>query len=71
MAASLSMGGYAGYLLVAYGITAVVIIGNIVAAHRRFRSTQERLREQLARRAGRPVRAPEGNPAGPAHGREL
>ena len=50
---SLAMGGYAGYLSVAYGVTAVVVIGNIVAARRRFRSTHQRLSEQLGRREGR------------------
>ena len=51
MQQSLAMGGYAGYLLVAYGVTAVVVIGNIVAARRRFTSTRQRLKEQLGRRA--------------------
>jgi heme exporter protein CcmD len=51
MQQSLVMGGYAGYLLVAYGVTTVVVIANIVAARRRFRSTRQRLMEQLRRRA--------------------
>jgi heme exporter protein CcmD len=50
---SLAMGGYAGYLMAAYGVTAVVVVGNIIAARRRFRRTTQRLRDQLARRAGR------------------
>lgn len=50
---SLAMGGYAGYISAAYGVTALVIVGNLVAARWRFRRTQERLREQLSRRAGR------------------
>lgn len=48
---SLVMGGYAAYILAAYGVTAVVVVGNIVAARRRFRRTQQRLRDQLGRRA--------------------
>ena len=52
---SLAMGGYAGYILTAYGVTGLVVVGNIIAARRRFRRTQQRLRDQLARRAGRPV----------------
>ena len=48
---SLVMGGYAVYILAAYGITAVVVVGNIVAARQRFRRTRQRLRDQLARRA--------------------
>jgi len=45
----LAMGGYGRYLAVAYGVTALVLVGNLVAARRRFRRTQERLRDQLAR----------------------
>lgn len=48
---SLVMGGYAAYILTAYGVTAVVVVGNIVAARQRFRRTQQRLRDQLGRRA--------------------
>lgn len=47
---SLVMGGYAAFILTAYGVTAVVVVGNIVAARRRFRRTQQRLRDQLGRR---------------------
>lgn len=49
----LAMDGYTGYLLVAYSVTALVVIGNIVAARRGFRATQRRLKQQLERRAGR------------------
>lgn len=57
---SLVMGGYAPFILTAYGITAVVVVGNIVAARQRFRRTQQRLRDQLGRRAeqGRDRTAP-------------
>ena len=47
------MNSYTAYLLVAYGVTAVVVIANIVAARRRFRAIQRRLQQHLARRAGR------------------
>jgi heme exporter protein CcmD len=47
------MDGYTGYLLVAYSVTALVIVGNLVAARRQFRRTTGRLRQQLERRAGR------------------
>jgi len=53
MDAFLATGSYTGYLLVAYGVTALVVIGNVVAARLRFRATQRRLQQQLARRAGR------------------
>ena len=48
---SLVKGAYAAYILTAYGVTAVVVVGNILAARQRFRRTQQRLRDQLARRA--------------------
>jgi len=44
---------YAVYLLVAYGVTALVVIGNIVVARTSFRATQRRLQQQLARREAR------------------
>lgn len=49
----LAMDGYAGYLWVAYGVTALVVMGNLLAARRQFRRTRQRLREQLERRGGR------------------
>ena len=48
---SLVTGGYAPYILAAYGVTTVVVVGNIIAARQRFRRTHQRLRDQLARRA--------------------
>ncbi len=56
----LAMDPYARYLLIAYGVTTLVVIGNLVAARRQFRSTQQRLREQLARR---PIGTRGGNEA--------
>ncbi|MBL8202433.1 MAG: heme exporter protein CcmD [Chromatiales bacterium] len=49
----LAMDGYTGYLVVAYGVTTLVVIGNLVAARRQFRRVHRRLREQLERRSGR------------------
>lgn len=49
----LAMDGYTGYLVVAYGVTALVVIGNVVAARRQFNRTRLRLRQQLERRSGR------------------
>jgi len=61
----LAMDGYTGYLVVAYGVTSLVVIGNLVAARRQFRRVQQRLREQLARRASRrPARDPGEGSAG-------
>ena len=41
----LAMGGvYTTYLLIAYGVTTVVVIGNLLAARRQFRRTRDRLR---------------------------
>jgi heme exporter protein CcmD len=54
MASLLGENPYIGYLLVAYGVTALVVIANIVSARRGFRATQRRLQQQLDRRAGRP-----------------
>jgi heme exporter protein CcmD len=53
MSGILAMDGYTGYLVVAYGVTALVVIGNLVAARRQFRRVRLRLREQLERRSGR------------------
>ncbi len=53
MSGFLAFDGYTGYLLVAYGVTALVVIGNVFAARRQFRRTRERLREQVERRIDR------------------
>ena len=61
MGGILGMEGYTGYLLVAYGVTTLVVVGNVVAARSQFRRTRERLRQQLERSSGkgglRPVQA--------------
>jgi heme exporter protein CcmD len=62
---SLVTGPYGAYLLIAYGVTAVVVVGNIVAARRRLATTRRRLREQLERReASRSGAAPASGPVG-------
>jgi len=53
MGGILGMEGYTGYLVVAWGVTALVVIGNVVAARRQFRRTQARLRQQLERWSSR------------------
>ncbi|MBN8280355.1 MAG: heme exporter protein CcmD [Gammaproteobacteria bacterium] len=56
------MGGvYTTYLLIAYGVTTVVVIGNLLAARRQFRRTRDRLRQQLERRSGRRPAATSGS----------
>ena len=54
MAELLATNAYTGYLLVAYGVTALVVIANIVVARHRFHATRRRLQQQLDRRARRP-----------------
>ena len=58
MSGTLAVNSYTGYLVVAYGVTALVVIGNLVAARRQFRRVHRRLREQLERRSGRRPAAP-------------
>ncbi len=45
----LSMGGYAEWVWSAFGLTVVVLIGNVVAAGRRYRQAIERLQVRLGR----------------------
>ena len=51
MTGFLAMGAYGVYVWTAFGVTTAVIVGNLIAAQRRLRSTRERLRLQLLRRA--------------------
>jgi heme exporter protein CcmD len=60
----LAMDGYTGYLVVAYGVTALVVIGNVIAARRQFRRTSLRLRVQLERRRAAPGSAEVKGPVG-------
>lgn len=56
------MGGvYTTYLLIAYGVTTLVVIGNLIAARRQFRRTRDRLRQQLERRTARRPAATSGS----------
>lgn len=43
------MGGYAAYVWPCFGLTAAVIVANLVAARYRFARTRERLARRLAR----------------------
>jgi heme exporter protein D len=45
----LAMGGYAEWVWSAFGLTLIVLVGNVIAAGRRYRKAIERLRGQLAR----------------------
>lgn len=51
----LAMGGYAKYVWPAFGVTAIVLILNLLAARRQVRRTRERLQLRLVRQAGRRV----------------
>jgi heme exporter protein D len=45
----LAMGGYAAYVWPCFGLTAAVIVANLVAARYRFTRTRQRLARRLAR----------------------
>jgi len=49
----LAMGGYAAYVWTAFGLTAVVLVINIVGARREARQTRARLQARLARQQNR------------------
>lgn len=49
----LAMGGYAVWVWSAYGLTAVILLANVIAAGRRYRQAMDRLRN----RVGRPERS--------------
>jgi heme exporter protein D len=52
----LAMGGYAQWVWSAFGVTAIVLVVNVIAAARRYRRAVDNLRgrmEQLGRRAGK------------------
>jgi heme exporter protein D len=53
MAEFLAMGGYAQFVWSAFGITAVVIIFNIVSARRRLKHIQRELAQRSARQSRR------------------
>jgi heme exporter protein D len=58
MQSFLEMGGYGGFVWPAYGVTAIVLVGLLVASLRALRKRQAALdaleRESGARRGGRP-----------------
>jgi heme exporter protein D len=45
----LAMGGYAAFVWSAFGLTAAVLVVNVVSARRRLRSAEERARLRAAR----------------------
>lgn len=51
----LAMGGYAKYVWSSFGITAIVLILNLLAARRQLRQTRERLELRLVRQSARRV----------------
>lgn len=48
----LAMGGYAQWVWTAFGLTVIVLIGNIIAASRRYGQAVERLRGRMDRPTG-------------------
>lgn len=50
-----AMGGYAKYVWPAFGITAIVLMVNLLAARRQLRQTRERLQLRLVRQSGKKV----------------
>lgn len=55
MSEFLAMGGYAKYVWPAFGITAIVLVLNLLAARRQLRQTRERLQLRLVRQSGKKV----------------
>jgi heme exporter protein D len=51
----LAMGGYAKYVWSSFGITAIVLMVNLLAARRQLRQTRERLQLRLVRQSGKRV----------------
>ena len=50
-----AIGGYANYVWPAFGITAIVLMVNLLAARRQLRQTRERLQLRLVRQSGKRV----------------
>ncbi len=55
MSEFLAMGGYAKYVWPSFGITAIVLMLNLLAARSQLRQTRERLHLRLVRQSGRKV----------------
>jgi heme exporter protein D len=51
-----AMGGYAKYVWSSFGITAIVLMLNLLAARRQLRQIRERLQLRLVRQSGRKVK---------------
>ncbi|MBL8197580.1 MAG: heme exporter protein CcmD [Chromatiales bacterium] len=56
MSEFLAMGGYAKYVWPAFGITAIVLMVNLLAARRQLRQIRERLQLRLVRQSGKKVK---------------
>lgn len=52
MSEFLAMGGYAAWVWSAYGLTLVVLVGNVLVAGQRYDRIIARLRTRLARARG-------------------
>jgi heme exporter protein D len=50
-----AMGGYAKYVWSSFGITAIVLMVNLLAARRQLRQIRERLQLRLVRQSGKRV----------------
>ncbi|NND54915.1 MAG: heme exporter protein CcmD [Gammaproteobacteria bacterium] len=57
MAEFFDMGGYARYVWSAWGISAVVLLGTVIAVRASLRTTREQLRSRLQSRAGAEARS--------------
>lgn len=55
MSEFLAMGGYAKYVWSSFGVTAIVLILNLLAARRQLNQTRERLQLRLVRQSGKRV----------------
>ena len=56
MSEFVAMGGYAKYVWPAFGITAIVLMVNLLAARRQLRQIRERLQLRLVRQSGKKVK---------------
>jgi heme exporter protein D len=51
MSEFLAMGGYAAWVWSAFGLTAIVLVANVIAAGRRYRQAIGRLQDRITRSA--------------------
>jgi heme exporter protein D len=55
-----AMGGYGGFVWPAFGVTAAVMLGLLIASLRNLRANQRSLEQLQARNPGRRARRPQG-----------